>query len=54
MKHPADTEALRIYDQLWKAANEARYKDGDPFIADHIEKLAADLYLEIKERELRR
>lgn len=52
--HPVDVEAMRIYDKLWASANEARYKDGDSFIAEHIEQLAADLYTEIRERALRR
>jgi hypothetical protein len=54
LTHPVDKEAGRIYDLIWKAANDARWKDGDPFIADHLEKLANDLYTEVRERALRR
>lgn len=52
--HPIDREALRVYDRLWSEANHQRWTAHDPFLADKLEDVAADLYIEIRERALRR
>lgn len=52
--HPVDQEALRVYDRIWAEANHQRWTAHDAFLADKLEDIAADLYIEIRERALRR
>lgn len=52
--HPVDQEALRVYDRIWAEANHQRWTAHDAFLADKLEDIAADLYIEIRERAIRR
>lgn len=52
--HPLDKMALSVYDRIWAEANHQRWIAHDHFLADKLEDVAADLYIEIRERAQRR